>query len=106
MFNGNMGDALQQVKKMQQQMEGLQQQAKQQQAVGDAGAGMVKVNIDGGYRCHNVAIDPSLLTEDIEVIEDLVAAAINDATARIEKKRQEVLSSVSGMLPPGFQLPL
>lgn len=73
----------------------------------ESGAGLVKVTINGAHNCRRVEIDPSLLEDDKEMLEDLVAAAFNDAARRIEETQKEKMASVSsGMqLPPGFKMP-
>ncbi|MDU7826544.1 MAG: YbaB/EbfC family nucleoid-associated protein [Escherichia coli] len=85
----------------------LMKQAQQMQVTGESGAGLVKVTINGAHNCRRVEIDPSLLEDDKEMLEDLVAAAFNDAARRIEETQKEKMASVSsGMqLPPGFKMP-
>ena len=85
----------------------LMKQAQQMQDTGESGAGLVKVTINGAHNCRRVEIDPSLLEDDKEMLEDLVAAAFNDAARRIEETQKEKMASVSsGMqLPPGFKMP-
>ena len=75
--------------------------------VGESGAGLVKVTLNGRYEAIRVEIDPALLADDREVLEDLIAAAFNDAAHRIEAKQKEQMGGLlKGMsLPPGFKPP-
>ena len=85
----------------------MQEEIAQLEVTGESGAGLVKVTINGAHNCRRVEIDPSLLEDDKEMLEDLVAAAFNDAARRIEETQKEKMASVSsGMqLPPGFKMP-
>lgn len=104
-------DLVKQAQEMQERMAGLQAQVRALEAVGESGAGLVTVTMTGGHEVRRVSIDPSLLTEDKSVLEDLVAAACNDAARKVEtlqeKLQQEQMGSLTaGMnLPPGFKLP-
>lgn len=77
------------------------------EVTGEAGAGMVKVLMTGKQEVRKVDIDPSLFEDDREMVEDLVAAAFNDAAQKVQRESQERMSSVTeGLgLPPGMQLP-
>ena len=77
------------------------------EATGEAGGGMVKVTLNGRHEARRVTLDPSAPLDDREMLEDLIAAAINDATQRIEAATQEKMSGVMGgmQLPPGMKLP-
>ena len=88
-------------------MQKMQEEIAQLEVTGESGAGLVKVTINGAHNCRRVEIDPSLLEDDKEMLEDLVAAAFNDAARRIEETQKEKMASVSaGMqLPPGFKMP-
>ena len=88
-------------------MEKVQKELAAAEVVGESGAGMVKVTMNGQHDVKRVEIDPDLLNDDKEMIEDLLAAAVNDANRRVEKMSQERMSSVTaGMgLPPGMKLP-
>jgi len=106
---------------MKNQLSGLMKQAqamqdnvkKAQEAIaaleveGQAGAGLIKVTMTGRHDVKRVAIDPSLLGEDKDMLEDLVAAAINDAVRKVEAASQAKMAEVAGglSLPPGFKLP-
>ena len=88
-------------------MQKMQEEIAQLEVTGESGAGLVKVTINGAHNCRRVEIDPSLLEDDKEMLEDLVAAAFNDAARRIDETQKEKMASVSsGMqLPPGFKMP-
>lgn len=101
------GDLMKQAQQMQERVKELQEEIARLEVTGEAGAGLVKVTMTGRHEAKRVSIDPSLVSEDREVLEDLIAAAINDAARRIERAQQEKMGGLaSGLnLPPGFQLP-
>lgn len=103
----NMGDLMQKAQKMQEEMKKAQDEAAKAEITGESGAGLVKVIMNGRHDVRKVDIDPSLLTEEKEVLEDLLAAAINDAVRRVEENQKDKMSGMmSGMgLPPGFKMP-
>lgn len=107
MVGGNMGDIMKQAQKMQEQLQKQQEEMANAEVSGESGAGMVKVTMTGRHDVKKVEIDPSLLSEDKEILEDLFAAAVNDAVRRIEEKNQSVMSGLAaGMgMPPGFKMP-
>jgi DNA-binding YbaB/EbfC family protein len=92
---------------MQAEMQETQERLAQEEVTGESGGGLVKVTMNGKHEVRRVEIDDSLVGDDKEMLEDLVAAAINDAAQRINQKMQEGMSGlVSGMgLPPGIKLP-
>ena len=104
---GGMGNLMKQAQQMQERMQKMQEQLAQMEVVGEAGAGMVKVTMAGSHSVRRIEIDPSLMEDDKELLEDLVAAAFNDAARRIDETQKEKMASVSsGMqLPPGFKMP-
>ena len=106
-MSANMGKLMQQAQKMQEEMQKLQQEKENIEVQGEAGAGLVKVVMTGKYDVKRVEIDPSLLSEEKEILEDLVAAAVNDAVRRIEEKNKDDMSNLTqGLnLPAGFKLP-
>jgi len=77
------------------------------EVVGESGAGMVKVTMTGRHDVRRVDIDPGLLTEEKTLLEDLVAAAMNDAVRRVEANQKDKMSEVTAgiPLPPGFKFP-
>ena len=99
---------LKQAQQVQEQLQRAQEEVARVEVQGEAGAGMVKVIMTGKHDVRRVEIEPALLTGDRQMLEDLVAAAVNDANRRVESATQERMSRVaSGMgLPPGFKLPL
>ncbi len=107
MFKGGMGNMMKQAQQMQQRMQDAQEEIAKMEVVGEAGAGMVKVTMLGNHNVRRVEIDPSLMEDDKEMVEDLVAAAINDAVRRVEQANQEKMGEVTGgmQLPPGMKMP-
>ena len=106
-MRGNIGQIMKQAQAMQDNMRRMQDQLATLEVEGQSGAGMVKVQMTCKYDVKRVSIDPSLLADDKEMLEDLVAAAFNDAARRVEAMIAEKMSGVTaGMgLPPGFKLP-
>ncbi len=102
-----MGNIMKQAQQMQANMEKAQKELADAEVVGESGAGLVKVTMNGRHDVKRVVIDPELMKDDKEMIEDLVAAAVNDANRRVEKMTQERMASVTaGMgLPAGMKLP-
>lgn len=98
---------MKQVQQMQEQMQKAQEEMAQRQVTGEAGAGLVKVTLNGRYESSAVTLDESLMQEDREVLEDLVSAAINDAVRRVGELNKEQMSGMaSGFnLPPGMKFP-
>lgn len=107
MMKGQIAGLMQQAQKMQENMKRMQAELENIEVEGQSGAGMVKVVMNCKHDVKRVSIDPSLVGEDKDMLEDLVAAAFNDAVRRVEQTTQEKMSSVTaGMpLPPGFKLP-
>jgi len=103
----NIAKMMQQAKKMQENMQKMQQELAAMELVGESGGGMVKVVITGDRAVKSVIIDPSVWQEqDKALIEDLVAAAFNHASQKVEElSKQKQQSMMAGMpLPPGFSL--
>lgn len=105
-MKGDLGDLMKQAQQMQKEMQEQMQKAQQELAntevEGQAGAGMVKVLMTGRHDVRRVTIDEMVMGEDKDVLEDLLAAAVNDAVRKVEAKNKHALG---GMLPPGFKLP-
>lgn len=103
----SINDLMQQAQKMQADMQKAQEELAQKEVTGEAGAGLVRVTMTGRHDVKQVRIDDSVLSESREVLEDLLAAAVNDAVRRVEaQKRESMAGLASGMnLPPGFKLP-
>lgn len=108
MFKGQMAGMLQKVQKMQQDLQRAQEELATLEVEGQAGAGLVKVVMTCKYQVRRVSIDPSLVGDDRDMLEDLVAAAVNDAVRRADETGQQKMASITaGMpLPPGMNLPL
>ena len=106
-MKGGMGNIMKQAQEMQKNMEKMQQQLASMEVTGEAGAGMVKVTMTGRHDVKGVSIDDSVLSEDKEFLEDLLAAAVNDAVRKVETQTQEKMASVTGgmQLPPGMKMP-
>jgi len=98
---------MQQAKKMQEDMQKAQQDLANAEVCGESGAGLVCVTMTGRHDVKRVSIDDSVFSEDKEVLEDLLAAAVNDAVRKIESQNSEAMSGLTaGMnLPAGFKLP-
>lgn len=105
-MKGNIAQLMQQAQKMQEQMKKAQEELGQLEVIGQAGGGLVAITMNGRHEVRRVSIDPEI-ADDREMIEDLVAAAINDAINKVQETSQEKMSGLtSGLnLPPGFQLP-
>ncbi|MBQ0834546.1 YbaB/EbfC family nucleoid-associated protein [Marinobacter sp.] len=103
----DMGGLMKKAQKMQEDMQKAQEEAAKVEITGEAGAGLVKVTMNGRHDVRKVDIDPSLLTEEKDILEDLLAAAINDAVRRVEANQKDKMSGLmSGMgMPPGFKMP-
>ena len=106
-MKGGIGQLMKQAQQMQENMQKAQEELGRMEVTGESGAGMVKVVMTGKHEVRRVHIDDALLGDDKDMLEDLVAAAINDAVHRIERTTSEKMSSLtSGMaLPPGMKLP-
>jgi len=105
-MRGNIAQLMQQAQKMQENVQRAQEQLASVEVTGSAGGGMVNVTISGRMECRKVRIDPGVLS-DPEMAEDLVAAAFNDAVAKVNAVSQEKMgAATAGMpLPPGMKLP-
>ncbi len=107
MINGDMGKLMQQAQKIQEQMQKAQEELANAQQQGEAGGGLVKVVMTGRHDVKKVELDPSLLQEDKEFLEDLIAAAVNDAVRKIESYNKEKMAGLTAGLgiPPNFKMP-
>ena len=106
-MKGGLGNLMKQAQKMQEDMQKAQEELKNLEVEGQAGGGMVKVTMTGKHAVRRVQIDDSLFNDDKDMLEDLVAAAINDASNKIEALTKDQMSDLtSGLnLPPGMKLP-
>ncbi|WP_198289194.1 YbaB/EbfC family nucleoid-associated protein [Methyloversatilis thermotolerans] len=105
-MKGGLGGLMKQAQQMQENMRKMQEQLASVEVEGQSGAGMVKVVMTCKHDVRRVSIDPSVM-DDREMLEDLLAAAVNDAVRRVETTTQEKMAGfTSGLnLPPGFKLP-
>ena len=105
-MKGSIAGLMQQAQKMQQDMQKAQEELANLEVTGQAGGGMVSVVMNGQHAVKRVTIDPTL-ADDIEMLEDLVTAATNDAVNRIKETSEQQMAGVTqGMkLPPGFKMP-
>jgi len=102
-----LGNIMQQAQKMQEDFKKAQEELSQMQVLGESGGGLVTILMTGKREARKVTIDASLLTDDKDMLEDLVASAINDAVNKVAKMKKEKMSDITAGLPipPGFQLP-
>ncbi|MEO8740606.1 MAG: YbaB/EbfC family nucleoid-associated protein [Casimicrobiaceae bacterium] len=107
MMKNQLAGLMKQAQSMQENMKKAQEEIAAMEVEGVAGAGMVKIVMTGRHDVRRVSIDPSLLTEDKDILEDLVAAAMNDAVRKVEAASQEKMAGMAAglPLPPGFKLP-
>jgi DNA-binding YbaB/EbfC family protein len=107
MMKNQLADLMKQAQAMQENMKKTQEAIAALEVEGQAGAGMVKVVMTGRHDVKRVSIDPALLSEDKDMLEDLVAAALNDAVRKVEAASQEKMAGMTAglPLPPGFKLP-
>ncbi len=107
-MKGGFGNLLKQAQQMHEDFKRAQEDLANVEITGESGGGMVKVVMTGRHDVRSVTLDPALLKEDKEMLEDLLAAAVNDANRRVEQTSQDKLAGLTaGMgLPPGFKLPM
>ena len=107
MMKGGLGNLMKQAQMMQENMKKMQEQLASVEDEGQSGAGLVKVTITCRYDVKRVQIDPSLLGDDKDMLEDLIAAAMNDAVRKVEAASQEKMGGLTSSmgLPPGFKMP-
>jgi len=103
----DLNELMNQARKMQEQFQKAQEEAAKRSVTGEAGAGMVRVELGGQYDARRVDLSDDLLKEDKEIIEDLIAAAINDAVKKLADTNRDMMGQMaSGMqLPEGFKFP-
>ena len=108
MFNkGQLAGLMKQAQAMQDNVKTAQEELGNIEVTGESGAGLVKVTMNGQHDVKRVSIDDSLLSEDKEILEDLLAAAVNDAVRKVEARSKETMgAATAGLgLPPGIKLP-
>lgn len=103
----DLNELMKQAQAMQQNMAEAQEKLAQKEVVGESGAGMVSVVMTGRHDVKKVTIDPSVLGEDKELLEDLLAAAVNDAVRKVEASNKESMGALAGgfKMPDGFKMP-
>jgi nucleoid-associated protein EbfC len=106
-MKGNIGNLMKQAQKMQADMQKAQEELANMEVEGQSGGGMVKVLMNGRHEVRRVSIDESLMKDDKDMLEDLLAAAVNDAVRRIEQTSSEKMSGLTAglNLPGGLKLP-
>ena len=106
-MKGNISDLMQQAQKMQADMQKAQEDLGNSEVHGESGAGLVSVTMTGRHDVKRVSIDDSVFTEQKEVLEDLLAAAVNDAVRKVEAHNREAMSGLTAglNLPAGFKMP-
>ncbi len=106
-MRGNIGNMMKQAQALQANMQKAQAEIAAMEVTGEAGGGMVKVTLNGKHEARRVQIEPTVLAEGQEMLEDLVTAAINDATHKLEAASQARMAGIMGgmQLPPGMKLP-
>ena len=102
-----MGNLVKHAKEMQEKLKKAQQEIVRLEVTGQSGGGMVKITINGESDTKSVYLDPELLTEDKKMIEDLIAAAFNDAVQKIEKEKKSKMEELTGQsgFPAGMKMP-
>ncbi|WP_220462923.1 YbaB/EbfC family nucleoid-associated protein [Colwellia sp. MB02u-6] len=107
MMKGGMGNLMKQAQDMQAKMAKAQEELAKMEVIGEAGAGMVKVTMTGNHNVRRVIIDDSLMADDKDMLEDLVAAAMNDAVRRVEEQNKDKMGALTGgmQMPPGMKMP-
>ena len=106
-MSGNIGNMMRQAQALQANMQKAQAEIASLEITGEAGGGMVKITINGRHEAKRVQIEPAVYGDDREMLEDLLAAALNDAVHKLEAASQAKMASLMGglQLPPGMKLP-
>lgn len=104
-MKGDLGNMMKQAQKMQEQMMKAQEELAELVVSGESGGGMVVVEMSGKHEIKSVAIDDSLMGDDKDMLEDLLAAAMNDAVRKVGEASTGKMGGLSSMLPEGFKLP-
>jgi len=106
-MKGGLGNIMKQAQKMQEEMQKAQAQMADVEVIGEAGGAMVKVAMKGTHEVMRVNIDAALMADDKEMLEDLIAAAVNDAVHKVAKQNKDSMANMTAglNLPPGFKLP-
>lgn len=104
---GNINDIMKQAQAMQAKMQKMQEEIAAMEITGESGAGLVKVTMNGRHDVKKISIDQSLMSEEKEILEDLLAAGFNDAVRRLEQASSDKMAKLTGGLamPSGFKMP-
>ena len=106
MMKGGMGNLMKQAQQMQEKMQKAQEELANSEVTGESGAGLVKITMTGRHDVKRVELDDSIMSEDKELLEDLLAAAVNDAVRKVETGNRDALSGMAGGLDlSNFKLP-
>lgn len=101
---GGLGDIMKKAQDMQKKLQEIQKQVAEMEVVGQSGGGLVKITMTGQHYAKRVILDPSLMKEEKSMIEDLIAAAINDATDKIEREMRTKMGGLTGIkFPDGLE---
>lgn len=104
--SAGLGELMKKAQEMQKKMQDIQKQVTEMEVTGQSGGGLVKILMNGQHMAKRVTLDPTLMKEEKSIVEDLIAAAINDAATKIEKGTRDKMSALTGIkLPDGFDLP-
>jgi len=106
-MKGGLGDLMKKAQEMQENMQKAQEELANMEVNGQSGGGMVTITMNGKHEVSRVKIDDSLIQEDRDMLEDMIAAAVNDATHKVSAASQDKMSSMTAgiPLPPGFKMP-
>lgn len=106
-MKGDLGQLMKQAQKMQEQMQQAQEELASLEVTGEAGGGLARVTMTGKHEVRKIAIDDALIGDDREMLEDVLAAAFNDALRKVEKTVSDKYAGMAGGLglPPGLKLP-
>ena len=104
---GGMGEMMKKAQEMQEKMQQAQAELAKTEVIGESGAGLVKVTLLGNYNVRKIDVDESLMSDEKEMVEDLIAAAMNDAVRRVDETKSSKMNGVAtGMgVPPGMEMP-
>lgn len=97
-----MSEIMKRAQDMQKKLQDIQKQVSDMDITGQSGGSMVKVTVNGAHYCKKVTLDPNALKEDRSILEDLIAAAINDATDKVERALREKMGGLAGIKMPGI----
>ena len=101
-----LNEIMQRAQEMQKKLQDIQKQVAEMEILGQSGGGAVKILMTGQHYAKKVTLDPNVLKEEKSVLEDLIAAAINDATDKIEKGLRDKMGGLTGLkMPDGFDNP-